>query len=322
MATVEGRTLEWLLDDEQPAIRYLTLTELLGRSATDSEVVQARAEIARRGWAAEILRAARPDGRWTDSTNPYRPKYSGTNWMLLILADLGISRDDARIAAAVGAWSRTMQRPDGGFSPGPEGQSHLCTTGNSVRALLQFGYGGEAKVKRGLQWLVDHQAKLGGWSCFGSGRNLDSWEPMSAFAALPASARTGEIATAVERGAEFFLSRELHVQGDHYEPWYRFHAPVHYYYDLLVGLDFLTALGYGDDPRMRHALEVLDRKRGRDGRWRLDAVHPDVEGGIREWMDAHPRQAPTPFALEPVGQPSKRLTLTAMLVRARVDGTI
>jgi hypothetical protein len=47
----------------------------------------------------------------------------------------------------------------------------------------------------------------------------------------------------VERSAEYYLERELHIQGERYEPWYRFHWPVHYYYDLLVGLDCLTALG-------------------------------------------------------------------------------
>ncbi len=322
MTEAERRTLEWLLDEAEPSIRYRTLVDLLERPATDPDVVRARAEIPRRGWASEILAAQRPDGRWTDSANLYTPKYLCTNWMLLILADLGMTRDDPRIARSCGLWTKTFQRPDGGFAPGLGAQSHLCTTGNAVRALVQFGYGSDPKVRRAVRWMVDHQAKLGGWSCFGSGRNLDSWEPMSAFAAMPRGEWTLEIQEAVERGAEFFLSRELHLQGDHYEPWYRFHYPIHYYYDLLVGLDFLTALGYGADPRLRHALEVLERKRGRDGRWRLDAVHPDVEGGMREWMEAHPKQRPTPFSLEEVGRPSKRLTLTGLVVLGRARGTL
>src|SRR3989442_2880155 len=43
--------------------------------------------------------------------------------------------------------------------------------------------------------------------------------------------------SAVELGAEYYLGKELHKQGGEYPPWYRFHYPVHYYYDLLVGLD-------------------------------------------------------------------------------------
>lgn len=118
---------------------------------------------------------------------------------------------------------------------------------------------------------------------------------------------------AVEKGAEFFLEREMHKQGAHYEPWYRFHYPVHYYYDLLVGLDFITALGYGYDKRLSHAIDILKQKRGAEGRWNLDTVHPDVEG-MAEWYKKHPKQAPTPFALERVGEPSKMITLKAMLV--------
>jgi len=122
----------------------------------------------------------------------------------------------------------------------------------------------------------------------------------------------------VEKAAEFYLEREVHRQGEHYEPWYRFHYPVHYYYDLLVGLDFMTALGYAKDKRLNHAIEVLKKKKGKDGRWNLDAVHPDVEGGVAEWYAKHPKQAPTPFSLEKVGEPSKMITLRAMIVEKRL----
>src|SRR4030067_1059736 len=106
-------------------------------------------------------------------------------------------------------------------------------------------------------------------------------------------------------------------RGPHYEPWSRFHPPVHYYYDLLVGLELVTALGRGADPRLEHALSVLKRKRRADGRWNLDAVHPDLEGKMADWYAAHPKHRPTPFALEAPGEPSKIITLRADLVPAR-----
>lgn len=125
-----------------------------------------------------------------------------------------------------------------------------------------------------------------------------------------------------ERGAEFYLERELHRQGERYPPWYRFHYPVHYYYDVLVGLETLTSLGYGDDRRLRYALSLLEKKRRPDGRWNLDAIHPDLGGSLarsrREWYREHPKDRPTPFALEKVGAPSKMITLRALLVLDRV----
>jgi len=120
-------------------------------------------------------------------------------------------------------------------------------------------------------------------------------------------------------GAEFFLERELHRQGTRYGPWYRFHYPIHYYYDLLVGLDFMTALGYGDDRRLGYAVKLLKKKKRCDGKWNLDAIHPDVEGGMAEWFKKHPKDTPTPFSLEQPGRPSKMITLTAMRVLQRLS---
>jgi hypothetical protein len=315
---LKQKPLAWLLEDGQPSVRLQALTLLLDKSETDSEARGARKAIPTKGWAADILSRQQPGGWWVSADSIYRPKYLSTNWMLLVLADLGMTKADPRIAKASERWIRQFSRSDGGFAIDGTKSSHLCTTGNTARALVQFGYEDHPAVRGAFRWMVEHAAEKGGWSCFGSGRNLDSWEPMSAFAVLPRQKWSKSMKGAVEKGAEFFLERELLIQGDHYEPWYRFHYPVHYYYDLLVGLDFMTALGYGSDSRLKHALGVLKKKRRSDGRWNLDAVHPDVEGGMGEWLAKHPKQAPTPFALEQVGEPSKMITLNAMKVLSRL----
>jgi hypothetical protein len=310
--------LDWLLDPSQPGVRYRALTDLLGRPESEPDVREAREAVPQRGWAATILAERNSDGRWQDGKSLYVPKYGGTNWKLLVLAELGATKDDPRVRASAELWMERMQRPDGGFGPGEKAASHLCTTGNAARALVQFGYGEDPRVRRAMEWLVGSAASLGGWSCFGSGRSLDGWEPLAAFAVYPRSRWSPEMAGVVERGAEFFLSRELFRQGERYEPWFRTHSPAHYYYDLLVGLDALTALGYGGDPRLTVALAWLQRRRRRDGRWNLDAVHPDVEGGRAEWFARHPKHRPTPLALEVPGTPSKLVTLAARRVLARV----
>ncbi|TLZ47242.1 MAG: terpene cyclase/mutase family protein [Methanobacteriota archaeon] len=313
--------LDWLLEEEQPAVRYLTLTQLLRKPNSDPEVVAAREKIPSAGWASSILWNQSPDGTWVGRESLYQPKYLSTNWMLLVLSDLGLTNADPRIAKSCEIWIDRFARPDGGFAMDGSKKGHLCTTGNMARALVRFGYVDHPKVTAAFEWLAETRDKKGGWSCFGTGRNLDSWEGMSAFAVYPKPKWTAEMTRAVELGAEFYLERELHRQGDHYEPWYRFHYPVHYYYDLLVGLDFMTALGYGDEPRMRHAIDHLKSKRRSDGRWNLDAIHPDAEGGVAEWYESHPKHRPTPFALEKAGEPSKMITLRALLVLDRLTET-
>jgi hypothetical protein len=314
---MKPRALEWLLEENQPSIRYLTLTQLLGKPEDDPDVESAKETIAKKGWAADILAQQAPGGWWVSDESLYLPKYQSTNWMLLILSDLGMTRGDPRIEKACELWIQRFAKTDGGFGMEGMKKSHLCTAGNMARALVRFGYADHPKVESAFEWLVKNQDKNGGWSCFGSGRNLDSWEGMSAFAVYPRQKWTKGMKRTVELAAEFYLQRELQKQGSHYEPWYRFHYPVHYYYDLLVGLDFMTALGYGDDSRLRPAISTLKEKKRNDGRWNLDAVHPDVAGGMAAWYQKNPKRKPTPFTLERPGKPSKMITLKALQVLKR-----
>lgn len=314
--------LDWLLEEEQPSVRYRALRELCGRTENDSEVRESLRRIPREGWAAEILERRQPGGFWEDERRVYQPKYLSTNWMLLVLSELGLTREEETVRKSCEFWMGRSHATDGGFAIEGGTRSHLCYVGNMTRALIRFGYGDDRRVRQALDWLVRAASPLGGWSCWGTGRNLDSWEGLSAFAAYPRSRWTPEMREVVDKGCEFYLQRELHRQGDRYEPWFRFHFPVHYYYDLLVGLDLLTALGHADDRRLGFALGVLRKKRRPDGRWDLDALHPDAEGAVAAWWEKHPKQRPTPFGLETPGRPSKLLTLTASRVLARVEGTV
>ncbi len=311
--------LDWLLEEDQPAVRYLALTQLLEKPQNDPEVVATKGMIAKQGWAQQILSNQDPGGWWLGGDSLYRPKYLSTNWMLLILSDLGLTKENPRIRKASELWIERFASEDGGFALDGAKKSELCIVGNTARALVRLGYVNHPKVGSAFEWLAENRDKKGGWSCWGKGRNLDSWEGMSAFAVYPRAKWTEDMKRAVELGAEYFLGKELYKQGAEYQPWYRFHYPVHYYYDLLVGLDFMTALGYGDDPRLRFALNLLREKRRPDGKWNLDAVHPDLEGGTAEWYAEHPKHAPTPFALEKPGRPSKMITLKAMQVMHRIS---
>jgi hypothetical protein len=212
--------IEWLLEEDQPSIRYLALTQLLDRKESDPQVKSTRESITRNGWASEILSKRQQDGCWANSENLYVPKYISTNWMLLVLSDLGVSKEsDSRIAESCELWIKSFSKPDGGFGIGERSKtSHLCTAGNTARALVKLGYIDHPAVESCFEWFVKSQAKLGGWSCFGSGRNLDSWEPLSAFAVYPRKKWSKEMREAVEKAAEFYLQRELHIQGEHYEP--------------------------------------------------------------------------------------------------------
>ena len=321
--TSKPRVLDWLLEPSQPAVRYRTLLDLLGYSHDNREVRRAHANIARKGWAHEILKSQRPQGYWESRNNLYRPKYSATIWRLIVLADLGLTKREPRVRKPCEMFLNEYHRPDGGFdTPSSDwSRSEHCLTGNLARTLTLCGYGDDPRVLSAFDWLVKNQMDDGGWHCFyerAYGRGtLDCWEGLSAFAVLPKRRWTRSIKRCVEKGAEFYLTRKLFKQGRPYRPWLRFHYPVHYYYDVLVGLDVITALGYASDKRLKPALQLLDRKCLPDGRWALDAVHPDLGIGA-----GYRFKAPRKFALEEPGKPSKWVTLTALRVLKRVGEAI
>ena len=86
---LQSDPLPWLLEPENPSVRYWTLRDLLDRPADDPEVQAARAAIPTYPPVAELLAAQNPDGYWI-KRDYYLPKHHGTFWTLSVLADLGL----------------------------------------------------------------------------------------------------------------------------------------------------------------------------------------------------------------------------------------
>ena len=306
-----GKVIEWLLDESQPSVRYKCLKELLDKPPDDPEVVNTYSLISTKGWVPSILELKNLEGCVESNNTFYNPKYISMIWKLLVLADLGLTKDNSYMKTSCELFIKEYSKPDGGFgSPEWEG-SHFCTTGNLARALIQAGYSENTFVLKALDWLIEHQKEDGGWNCFeSSSGTLDCWEALSAFNAMSKSSWSRRIKRSVERGVEFYLEKQLYLEGDVYDPWLRFHYPVHYYYDLLLGLDLVTSLGYGDDNRLVNAINILYKKRNSDGNWNLDSNHPDLPEGI------YYKLSPPvyPLVLEEDGMPSKLITLAALKV--------
>ena len=234
--------------------------------------------------------------------------------MALILSDLGLTKENKRVRRAADLFFKqwlAIRSTTNIFN------DEVCVVGNTARMLTRFGYEDDPRVRKLFDRLVEDQKEDGGWHCFESSRGtLDCWEALAAFAALLKSKQTRKVKNSIERGAEFYLERRLFDDGEKkYLPWFRFHYPNHYYYDVLVGLGVITRLGYGGDRRIRAALEILKQKRREDGTWILDKVHPDLGVGAQYSL---PKKV-SPFALEEAGKPSKWITLTALRVLKRVE---
>ena len=323
----EDSVMNWLLEEKQPSIRYQALVNLLDYGENDSEVLRAKRMITRRGWAAELLRKQKPGGYWEKSEPgeptyetlkewmnfTYYPKFHSTNWIALVLSEMGATKSHPgirKVADVMFRYKLKTGMPINIFN------EEVCIVGNMARMLTRFGYADDWRVRKLYARLLEDQKQDGGWNCYESRRGtLDSWEALAAFASLPESMKTQAVKDSIARGVEFYLQRNLFREGKgKYGPWFRFHYPNHYYYDILVGLDIVTGFGYAGDRRILPALEILTRKRRRDGRWNNDRNHPDVYAKYGKTKAVH-----TPLVIEREGQPSRWVTLRALNVLKRVN---
>ncbi len=319
----EARVIDWLLEEDQPSVRYHTLVDLLGRREDDPDMRETHSRILRVGWAHDLLRTQKPKGYW-EAHEPRTvrewvsflrfPTFGSSIWKGIVLSDLGLTAADLRVrrlADLIFEYKLHLSSEVNLFT------EEVCIVGNVAGMLTQFGYGDDRRVRKLYAWMIEDQREDGGWNCAaGKPGTLDCWEALAAFATIRKANRAAAMERAISRGAEFYLERKLFEEGQRYAPWFRFHYPTHYYYDVLVGLDVLTRLGYAGDRRLEPALQILREKRRSDGTWVLDRVHPDEEPG--SGRGAAVRKV-RPLALERAGEPSKWITLTALRVLKRVE---
>ena len=92
---ISQKTLEWLLEDNNPPVRNLTKKYLQDKKLTDLEVK----EVNNYSPIQSILSLMSPDGSWTDPRKPYR-KYTGSYWQFIFLSDLNANPTSKTIQKA------------------------------------------------------------------------------------------------------------------------------------------------------------------------------------------------------------------------------
>jgi len=316
---LNGDPLPWLLEPDKPSVRYLALRDLLGRDQSDPEVQAARAAIMESEPVSAILAARHPDGYWVKPGHGYSPKYTGTVWQIMLLADLGADGADARIRQSCDYLFSHCQCRSGGLShnAAPSGVIH-CLNGNLVYAFLTLGLPAEdERIQQALEWeagaILGEEAtyyKSGttgpGFGCAYNSALPCAWgavKALKAFSLLPPEARTPRIAKAIDASVHFLLSYDL-AKADypHYErvssSWFKFGYPLSYTSDILEALEVLARLGQAPDSRLSNAIDFVLSKQDGEGKWKLERT---LNGKM--WID-----------IEKKGQPSKWVTLRALRV--------
>jgi hypothetical protein len=315
--------LPWLLERDNPAVRHLALTEIMGFPADHPEAAEARVAIMETGTVPAILARQKKEGYWETKADFYvRTKYKGTVWQVIILAELGASGKDERIRKACEFLLAISQdRQSGGFAyrgslagGGLHGSVIPCLTANVVWSLLRFGYRGDPRVERGIDWITTYQRFDDGEGRAPKGWPYERWEScwgrhtclmaivksLRALAEIPVESRTPEVTRTIEMGAEYLLRHHLFKRShDLSRPakpkWLKFGFPTIWDSDALDVLLVLTRLGYRD-ARMRDAVDLILSKQDERGRWTLENT---FNGRFQ-------------VNIERKGEPSKWVTLNAL----------
>jgi hypothetical protein len=324
---LNGDPLPWLLEADEPGVRYLALRNLLDLPEDDPELLAAQAAAHQQGPIAAVLAAMHEDGYWEEPGPGYNPKYRSSVWALILLSQLGARAVcDKRIAHACAYLLDQALTPTGQFtaSGAPSGTAD-CLQGNLCEAFVSLGYD-DPRLKAAFEWMARsltgegvapqserdaplryYAAKCGPTFACGANNKLScAWggvKVMLAFSKLPAERRTALIERAIAHGVDFFFSVDPATAeypcGWAEKPsgnWWKFGFPVFYVTDLLQNVEALVRLGYGSDPRLANALQLIRQKQDAQGRWALEY---DYAG--KSWVDFGPKK-----------QPNKWVTLRAL----------
>src|SRR3990172_120541 len=85
--------LDWLLEKQDPGVRFFALRDLLGAPADDAQARAPRRATTRASPVKEILQAQKAEGWWVKPGPGYAPKYTGTLWQVIFLGQFGADRD-------------------------------------------------------------------------------------------------------------------------------------------------------------------------------------------------------------------------------------
>jgi len=284
MQTINHSVIDWLLENDKPSVRYRTLTELLDKPADDTEVITARAAIPDGKNAHRIFKKMHADGYWLQRKSSSKEwigdgveygSFATTHFVLSYLSELGFTVADPRVAKAADRYLN-LQQPDGDF------WLHLsCLYSYNIRTFVRLGLRDDPRVQKAIDLMLSTSREDGGYLC---DLHKDKYKTRVAKSCIRGGAKAllafAELPEYWEhpsclRLADYFLERDgIFRQSNPDKPVnddvIRTVYPIIWRTSITEILYGLAKMGYGNDPRLARAWDVLKRKRDGEGRYVLD----------------------------------------------------
>jgi len=320
----------WLLEEDNPSVRYFTLKDIMDRPEDDSELQIAKQQIMEFGIVPDILQRQKEAAYVQAFPRFYTFKYKGLVWSLITLAELAAEPTPQIREQCEYLLDNSQETLDGGFAMntakktggGRASEVIPCLTGNMVWSLIRFGYLNDPRLQKAITWMIRFMRFNDGTEDDPQGPPYNRYEPcwgahtchmgvvkaLKALSAVPAEKRSQEINDMIERAAEFLLIHHIYKRSHNLKKaskpgWLKFGFPLMYQTDALEILDILTDLGIKDS-RMDEAINVVINKQDNEGKWKMENTYND---GLL-------------VPIEQKAENSKWLTLRAMRVLKRFAG--
>lgn len=285
---------DWLLEEENPSVRYFTLRDVLDKPPEDAAVQAASRSIMQRGLVPELLARQREEAYLKTYPQFYTSKYKGLVWSLIVLAELGAEANGQIKSQCEYLLCASQEPQDGGFSMheaiktggGRITEVIPCLTGNLVWCLIRFGYLDDPRLQKGIDWLLRFARLNDGVEedpqqppydrydiCWGAHTcHMGVVKTLKALGAIPEARRTPRVNETIRRAAEFLLIHHIYKRSHNLNRaskpgWLHFGFPLMYQTDALEILDILTALGIRDS-RMQEAVDAVVARQDEQGRWK------------------------------------------------------
>lgn len=294
--------IDWLLKGDI-SIQYQVYRDLLGVDKKDLQV-----RIPKEGWARKILSKRNSNGHWGDRF--YQPKWISTHYTLLDLRNLYLPRNNEIVQETIETVLQNGQSEDGGIPLGPSTAEHsdVCVNGMFLNYASYFNTP-EKKLKSIVDSILDEIMPDGGFNCrtTRSGAKhsslhttLSVLEGFTEFQKAGHTYQIDSIQSANASAIEFILLHQLFLSDRTgkiiNKDFLKLTYPGRWKYDILRALDYFQYAGIKWDNRMEAAINILNKKRNKEGTWNLQAAHP---GQVH-------------FKMEEAGKPSRWNTLRVL----------
>ncbi len=309
---LKAEPTNWLLESEDPSVRYFALRWLLEKAPDDPEVIAAQEAIETYEPVVKLLGDQRPDGRWRRDR---KEAYHTMHYYLMALEHFGCPRTEG-IERAIDYQFKMALQEDGAFTTALPGAGRRgvipCYTACALHYLCFWGYEDDPRVERMLGYLLRTQLPEGGWLCSERVKKTHScfWATAKVVLALqdlPPNLKSQATEAAIGPAVELFLERGLYKHhsefGKRSPDWFKFGYPLGYSTDLLEVLELVAPYVSPDDARIQEGLEMVLSRQDEKGRWPQE----------KTMTGRH-----IPIEFEPVGQPGKHVTLHALRMLKRL----